>query len=147
MKLNLNSKVKVNSISQNSRKKVMKLKWNTISDETAIIENILKASRPSKGSKSKLSTTMAIYSMKTNFLPATISNRENQNQSQNSRPSKKKEMSYVKQMMNKTVMIPSQDYHPFNSKVVGVKTKIGDGRIKKNSLVIPKQVMMVRSSA
>lgn len=123
----------------------MKQNWNTISDETALVDNILKVSRPLKDSKGKLNTTMAIYTKKPNFLPSTISNRDAQNQSQNSRTNKKKELNYVKQLMNKTVLIPNQDYQPFNQKITGFNNKINQ-RVdtkKKNSLVVPKQVMMV----
>lgn len=88
---------------------------------------------------------MAIYNKKSNFLPTTISSRETQNQSQHSRSSKKSELAYMKQMMNKTVLIQNQDYTSFNPHVVAVRDKIGPRmeNKKKNSLVIPKQVMMV----
>lgn len=88
---------------------------------------------------------MAIYNKKANFLPSTISNRETNNQSQNTRAGKKKELAYMKQMMNKTVLIQNQDYASFNPQFVPVRQKAGlriDSK-KKNSLVIPKQVLMV----
>lgn len=142
----MNNKIKVKSISQNNKKKPLKQNWNTISGETALVDNILKVTRPVKDSKGKLNTTMAIYT-KAKFLPTTVSNRDAQNQSQNSRSSKKKDLNYVKQMMNKTVLIPNQDYQPFNQNITGFNNKISqrvDSK-KKNSLVIPKQVMMVSS--
>lgn len=100
-----------------------------------------------KNSKTKLNTTMAIYNKKANFLPATITNRETHNQSQNSRQNlnKKKEIAYMKQMMNKTVLIQNQDYNTFNPHVSGGGAKLRPrAELKKHSLVVPKQVVMVR---
>ena len=146
MNMTLTQKIKVKAISQNNRKKIRKHNWKTFEDENPLIDNIMKFSAPlKKGSKSKLNTTMAIYNKKPNFLPTTISSRETHNQSQNSRSSKKRDLAYMKQMMNKTVLIQNQDYTSFNPHVVAVRDKIGprmDNK-KKNSLVIPKQVMMV----
>jgi hypothetical protein len=146
--MNMTQKIKVKSMSQsNHRKKVQKQNWNTIADETSLLDNIIKYSVPTKTSKSKLNTTMAVYKKPNNILPTTISNRETHNQSHNSRSSKKKNLNYMKQMMNKTVLIQNQDYSSVGPpNVSGVRQQIGP-RIdlkKKSALLVPKQVVMVR---
>lgn len=88
---------------------------------------------------------MAIYSKNANFLPATISNRETHNQSQNSRASQTKELAQVhaKQMMNRTVLIQNQDYRTYNPQMMRNNIPPRMDTKKKHSLVVPKQVLMV----
>lgn len=90
-RMGVTQKIKVKSMPKtNTRKqKVRKQNWNTIVEDTAMLDNIMRNSKPGKGSKTKLNTTMAIYNKKTTFLPNTISSREAQNQSKNARTSKK----------------------------------------------------------
>jgi len=141
----LNKKIKIKSISQNNRKKVRRDDLNKTVQEPSLIDNIMRFSKPVKNSKTKLNTTLAIYNK--NFLPSTVSNREANNSSNNSKANNKKGLVYMKQMMNRTVLIQNQDYHSLNYTIPNVKNKIHprmDSK-KKNSLVIPKQVMMVMS--
>ena len=142
--MNLTQNIKVKPTSQNNRKKIRKQNWNTITDEF-FLDNVLKFSRPNKWSKTKLNTTMAIYSKNTNFLPATISNREAHNQSQNSRTGQKKDLAqaHVKQMMNRTVLIQNQDYRTYNPQMARNNIPPRMDAKKKHSLVVPKQVLMV----
>jgi len=109
---------------------VRKQNWNTVTDES-LLGNILKFSRQNKTSNSKLSNT--------------ISNRETHNQSHNSRVNNKKSFENAKQMMNRTVLIQNQDYRTYNPHKTVVRNRI-PARMevkKKNSLVVPKQVIMV----
>ena len=86
----------------------------------------MRNTKPNKISKSKLNSTMAIYHKNPNFLPSTVSNREAHNLSQKSRAgNRKQDIAYVKQMMNKTVLIQNQDYSSFNSHISGVRHNIG----------------------
>lgn len=145
-RMNMTQKIKVKSMPKtNTRKKVRKHNYNPLEEDSVLLENIMKYSRPGKSSKSKLNTTMAIYNKKTTFLPSTISSRETQNQSQNVRASKKKDMAYMKQMMNRTVLIQNQDVGGFNTHLTGTRHKINPRMEskKKNSLVVPKQVFNV----
>jgi hypothetical protein len=88
---------------------------------------------------------MAIYSKNSNFLPATVSNRETHNQSQNSGAGQKKDLAqtHVKQMMNRTVLIQNQDYRTYNPQMMRKNIPPRMENKKKHSLVVPKQVLMV----
>jgi len=128
--MNQTQHIKVKPTSHNNRKKVRKQNWNTVTDES-LLGNILKFSRQNKTSNSKLSNT--------------ISNRETHNQSHNSRVNNKKSFENAKQMMNRTVLIQNQDYRTYNPHKTVVRNRI-PARMevkKKNSLVVPKQVIMV----
>lgn len=145
--MNMTQKIKVKSMSQNNnRKKIQKQNWNMVAEETSLLDSILKYSNPSKNSKTKLNTTMAVYNKNVNFLPSTVSNREVHNQSHNSRGGNKKDLSYMKQMMNKTVLIQNQDYTSLGPHISGIRHNIGPRMElkKKSTLVVPKQVMMVK---
>lgn len=143
----MTQKIKVKSMSQNNnRKKIQKQNWNMVAEDTSLLDSILKYSNPSKNSKTKLNTTMAVYNKNVNFLPSTVSNREVHNQSHNSRGGNKKDLSYMKQMMNKTVLIQNQDYTSLGPHISGIRHNIGPRMElkKKSTLVVPKQVMMVK---
>ena len=106
--MNMTQKIKVKSISQNNRKKINKQNWNTINDVPIgilffedFLDKMMKHSKPSKNSKSKLNSTMALYKKKANFLPSTVNSRDAQNLSQNARINKSNEMAYTKQIRDK----------------------------------------------
>jgi hypothetical protein len=106
----MSKKIKVKSISQNNRKKAKKANLNSTLKEHEIMDSIMRMSNPGKKSQSKMHQTIAFYGHGNPGFPVKFSNRDYLNQSQNSRSSKKKGLAYMKQMMNKTVMIQNKDY-------------------------------------
>ncbi|CAI2368560.1 unnamed protein product [Moneuplotes crassus] len=151
-KMNMTQKIKVKSISQNNRKKINKQNWNTINDVS--IDKIMKHSKPNKGSKSKLNSTMTLYKKKATFLPSNVNARDAQNLSQNARINKNNEVAYKQQIrdkqkgcfdFNKTVLIQNQDYSNLNSHAQVRKKYVNKKYEQKKSLMIPKQVLMNKS--
>lgn len=106
----MSKKIKVKSVSQNHRKKIKKNNLNNTFKESDLLESIMKISNPSKLSQAKMHQTLAFYGHGNPSSQIKYSNRDYLNQSQNSRSSKKKGLAYMKQMMNKTVLIQNQDY-------------------------------------
>lgn len=106
----MSKKIKVKSVSQNNRKKPKKPNFNQTFKESDLIDSIIKFSNPVKNSHTKLNQTMALYSQNKYYSQSKHSNRDYFNQVNNSRASKKKGLNYMKQMMNKTVLIQNQDY-------------------------------------
>jgi len=114
----MSKKIKVKSVSQNNRKKSKKSNFNNTFKDVDLIESLIKLSNPVKNSQSKLNQTMAVYDAHNyQYIPSKHSNREYINQSQNSRTSKKKGLNYMKQMMNKTVLIQNHDYQIFGKPI------------------------------
>jgi hypothetical protein len=109
----LSKKIKVKSVSQNNRKKIKKNNLNNTFKEADLIDTIMKMANPSKKSHSKMHQTIGFYGKDANIMK--YSNRDYLNQSNNSRSSKKKGLTYMKQMMNKTVLIQNQDYQVLNN--------------------------------
>ena len=108
------NKIKVKSVSQNLRKKPkQKSNLNNTFKESELIESIMRMSQPNHKQKSahKLNQTIVFYHQNPQLK---YSNRDYLNQSQNSRSCKKKGLNYMKQMMNKTVLIQNQDYQIFD---------------------------------
>jgi GrpB-like predicted nucleotidyltransferase (UPF0157 family) len=93
--------------SHNGRKKSKKSNLNNTFKDTEMLENILRMSNPNK-SNSKLNQTLAFYRHGGHNSQVKYSNRDYL--SKNSRSTKKKGLNYMKQMMNKTVLIQNQDY-------------------------------------
>lgn len=130
----MSKKIKVKSSSHNNRKKSKKSHLNNTFKDSDILESILRMSNPNK-SKSKLNQTLAFYRHGGHNSQVKYSNRDYINQ--NSRSSKKKGLNYMKQMMNKTVLIQNQDYNMIKNQMMDfnpaqLATK---GFIKKDHLV------------
>lgn len=87
------------------------------------MENIIKMSNPDKKLKSKMYQTIAFYGHGNPNAHIKFSNRDYVNQSQNSRSSKKKGLAYMKQMMNKTVLVQNNDYKMLNKSLENRKCK------------------------
>lgn len=81
----------------------------------------MRMSNPGKLSQSKMNQTIAFYTHGNQNVPLKFSNRDYLNQSQNSRSSKKKGLNYMKQMMNKTVLIQNHDYQVFGKSILDRK--------------------------
>ena len=139
----MSKKIKLKSTSQNQRKKPKKNNLNSTFKQCDLIENIMKMSMPEKKSHSKMNQTIAFYTQ--NQQPqAKFSNREYMNQSKNSRSiNKKKGLAYMKQMMNKTVMVQNNDYHIFENQLPDSKCESNNctDRIKINK----KQVYAIQN--
>lgn len=98
-----------------------------------------------------MNQTIAFYTQ--NQQPqAKFSNREYMNQSKNSRSiNKKKGLAYMKQMMNKTVMVQNNDYHIFENPLPDSKC-VPDQRIdrvkinKKQIYAIQNELIVSRAS-
>lgn len=117
----MSKKIKVKSVSQNNRKKPKKTNLNNTFKENDLIDSLMRMSNPGKLSQSKMHQTIAFYTHGTQNVPLKFSNRDYLNQSQNSRSSKKKGLNYMKQMMNKTVLIQNHDYQVFGKSILDRK--------------------------
>lgn len=71
-------------------------------------------SNPNKKSNAKLNQTLIFYRHGGHNSQVKYSNRDYLYQNNNSRSKKKKGLNYMKQMMNKTVLIQNQDYQALN---------------------------------
>ena len=101
---------------------------NNTFKESEVLENIIRMSNPNKKSSSKLNQTLVYYRHGGNKSQVKYSNRDYINQ--NSRSTKKKGLNYMKQMMNKTVLIQNQDYKILNNPLTEL---VGSKISKKNS--------------
>ena len=118
------NKVKLKSTSQNQRKKSKKSNLNNTFKQWELIDSIMKISMPEKKSHSKMNQTITFYA-NNNQPQVKFSNRDYMNQSKNSRSvNKKKGLAYMKQMMNKTVMIQNNDYHILENQLPDSKCSI-----------------------
>mmetsp|Transcript_8055 Transcript_8055/g.7622 ORF Transcript_8055/g.7622 Transcript_8055/m.7622 type:complete len:190 (-) Transcript_8055:125-694(-) len=110
----MSKKIKVKSKSHNGRKKSKKNHLNNTFKDADMLENILRMSNPHK-SNSKLNQTLAFYRHGGHKSQVKYSNRDYLDQSSRS---KKKGLNYMKQMMNKTVLIQNQDYNIIKNPVI-----------------------------
>ena len=133
----MSKKIKVKSVSQNRTKKPKKQNFNQTFKESDLIDSIIKFSNPVKNSQTKLNQTMALYNQNKYYAQQNKhSTRDYFNQVNNSRASKKKSLNYMKNMMNKTVLIQNQDYQVLGK---SIQDRVPKKYAQNNAYVIPSQ--------